>query len=153
MGRVLGLDFGIKRVGAALSDPRRQLATPREVYARRSEELDARHYADLVRADQVDQIVIGLPLHTGGSESELSLMARRWGAWLANATGRRVTFFDERYSTVEAEAILRAHGFSLKERKARRDMLSAQILLQAYLDAGCPATEAPAEPLADTAEN
>ncbi|MBV8265979.1 MAG: Holliday junction resolvase RuvX, partial [Planctomycetaceae bacterium] len=63
MSRVLGLDFGTRRVGAAVSDPRRLIATPLEVYERRDPAQDARHYQTLVREHEVDRIVIGLPLH------------------------------------------------------------------------------------------
>jgi putative Holliday junction resolvase len=97
-------------------------------------------------------VVIGLPLHTGGGESDLSRAAREWGAWLAAETGRPVVFHDERYTSVEAEGMMRAAGLKAVDRKARRDMLAAQILLQAYLDAGCPESEAPPAPLEDAGE-
>ncbi len=149
MGRVLGVDFGLKRVGAALSDPRRVIATPLEIYERRDPNRDARHYRDLVEAEDVRSLVVGLPLHTGGGEGDLAKLARAWGAWLARETNLPVTFFDERYTSVGADHLMRAHGLKLRDRKARRDMLAAQILLQNFLDAGCPEVEAPAAPLAD----
>ena len=152
MGRILGLDFGLKRVGAALSDPRRVIATPLEIYERRDPTRDARHYRDLVEAEGVAALVVGLPLHTGGGEGELARLARAWGVWLAGATGLAVTFSDERYTSVDADHLMRSHGLKLRDRKARRDMLAAQILLQNYLDAGCPSAEPPALPLADPPE-
>lgn len=152
MGRILGLDFGTRRVGAALSDPRRVIATPLEVYERRDPARDAAHYRALVAEEDVDRIVVGLPLHTRGHEGDLAILARRFGAWIAEATGLPVAFHDERYTTVDADEALRSHGFKLKDRKARRDMLAARILLQNYLDAGCPEAEAPASPLDDRPE-
>ena len=149
MGRILGLDFGLKRVGAALSDPRRVIATPLEIYGRRDPSRDARHYRDLVESEGIAALVVGLPLHTGGGEGELARLARAWGGWLAGATALPVSFFDERYTSVDADHLMRSHGLRLRERKARLDMLAAQILLQNYLDAGCPQSEAPALPLAD----
>jgi putative holliday junction resolvase len=149
MGRVLGLDFGTRRVGAALSDPRRQIATPLEVHQRRDSAGDSRHYQELVRKHEVDQIVIGLPLHTSGRVGTGVALARQFGARLAESTGLCVVFFDERYTTSEAEDTLIAAGLKRSRRKVLRDMLAAQILLQNYLDAGCPATEAPALPLDD----
>ena len=149
MTRVLGVDFGTRRVGAAVSDPGRSIATPLEVYERRNPTLDSAHYRALVIEHDVDRIVVGLPLHTGGGESESSAMARRWGSWLSESTGRPVVFFDERYSTVEADDVLRSAGIKLRDRKAKRDMLAARILLQNYLDAGCPDDETPPAPLAD----
>lgn len=153
MGRILGIDFGLKRVGAALSDPRRSIATPLEVYERRDERLDGRHYRELVEEEGVERIVVGLPLHTGGGESELSARARAFAAWLGTLTARPVVLYDERYTTSEAEELMRAAGLKSADRKARRDMLAAQLLLQAYLDAGCPETEAPPAPLADAPES
>ena len=89
MGRVLGLDFGTRRVGAAISDPRRQIASPLEVHDRRDAAGDARHYQELVREHEVDRIVIGLPLHTSGRTGTSALLARQFGAGLHTATGCR----------------------------------------------------------------
>src|SRR3954447_15912390 len=149
MGRLLGLDFGTRRIGAAVSDPRRLIATPLEVHERRDPAQDARHYQALVRENEVDRIVIGLPLHTGGREGTSALLARDFGRWLGQVTGLPILFYDERYTTSDAEDTLIAAGLKRSRRKGLRDMLAAQILLQNYLDAGCPETEAPATPLAD----
>ena len=152
MGRVLGIDFGVKRVGAAVSDPGRSIATPLEVYERRDPVQDARHYKKLVEEDEVDRIVIGLPVHTSGREGESAVKARAWGAWLAGVTGLSVIYYDERYTTVLAEDVLIEIGFSRQKRKGMRDMLAARILLQNYLDAGCPETLARPESLTDDEE-
>jgi putative Holliday junction resolvase len=149
MTRILGLDFGTRRVGAAVSDPGHSIATPLEVYERRNPKLDAAHYQEVIAENDVDRIVIGLPLHTGGGESESSAQARRWGTWLAEAAGLPVVFFDERYTSVDAEDGLRSAGIKLKNRKDKRDMLAARILLQNYLDAGCPVSEGAPSSLID----
>ncbi len=128
------------------------IATPLEIYHRRDDRLDARHYRALVEEEDVERLVVGLPVHTGGGESELSAQARRWGAWLSSTCERPVVFQDERYTSADAEAILRDSGQKVRDRKARRDMLAAQILLQRYLDAGCPETESPVLPLLDDPE-
>ena len=149
MPRILGLDYGTRRVGAALSDPGRTMAFPAEVYELRGPDHDARHYRELVREDEVERIVIGLPLHTSGREGQLAALTRSFGDWLSGVTGLPVVFFDERYTTVEAEHRLIDAGLKRQKRKALRDQLAAQIMLQGYLDAGCPETEAKAVPLAD----
>lgn len=151
MGRVLGLDFGTKRVGLAISDPRRSIATPLEVYDRRDRDRDSKYFRRIVGEHEVDQIVVGLPLHTGGNEGVSSRLARGWGRWLGEVTGLPVAFFDERYTTVEAEESMIAAGLKRHKRVGLRDMLAARLLLQNYLDAGCPVEEAPATPLADPA--
>ena len=149
MNRVLGIDFGTRRVGAAVSDPRRLIATPLEVYQRRDPVQDARHYRELVQEHEIDLIVIGLPLHTGGGESESSRQARAWGEWLGQLTDLPVRYHDERYSTVDAIDVLRSSGIKKKDRQSRRDMLAARILLQGFLDAGCPEQTTESAPLMD----
>jgi putative Holliday junction resolvase len=152
MGRILAIDFGTRRVGAALSDPRALIASPLETYERRSPLLDAAHYRQVVEDEGVDRIVVGLPLHTSGAESESATLARGFGAWLGQVTSRPVHFFDERYTSVEADALLRDSGLAKRARKERRDMLAALVLLQAYLDAGAPEHEPPARSLDDAEE-
>ncbi len=152
MGRVLGLDFGLRRVGGAISDPGRVIASPLEVYERKNDDLDARHYRAIMREHEVERIVVGLPVHTSGREGQLAGLARKWGSWLAAVTGLPVMFADERYTSVEAENMMIQSGLKRRKRKALRDKLAAQILLQGYLDAGCPEVESASKPLADPEE-
>lgn len=149
MGRILGLDFGFRRVGAAISDPGRSIASPLEVYVRGSTDQDARHYRQLVREHEIEQIVVGLPVHTSGREGEMATQARTWGSWLATVTGLPLRLADERYTSVEADNLMLGSGLKRQKRKELRDKLAAQILLQAYLDAGCPDAEPTPQPLAD----
>ena len=149
MGRILALDFGLKRVGGAISDPGRTIASPLEVYERRNAELDASHYQRLVREHDVQRIVIGLPVHTSGREGELARLARAWGSWLGSVTSLPVLYVDERYTSIEADNLMHGEGLKRKKRKGLRDKLAAWILLQNYLDAGCPEIDTPPAPLAD----
>ena len=80
---ILGLDFGTRRIGAAVSDPGRTIAFPLELHERRGPDGDARHYRELVKENDVDRIVVGLPLHTSGREGQLASSARTFGEWLA----------------------------------------------------------------------
>lgn len=148
-GCILGIDFGTKRVGAAVSDSRRLIATTLEVYERRDPAQDARHYQALVREHDVSRIVVGLPVHLGGFEGTSAALARTWGNWLAGVTGLPVVYYDERYTTVEAEESLIAAGLKRSQRKGLRDMLAARLLLQNYLEDGCPETIARPRPLSD----
>ena len=79
-------------------------------------------------------LVVGLPIFASGEESASSYAARQFGKWLGEVTGLPVIFFDERYSSSEAERLLGDAKMTSKRRKARRDMLAAQILLSAYLE-------------------
>ncbi len=149
MGRILGIDFGLRRVGAALSDVERRMASPLEVFERRDPHAEARHYRELVAEERIDRIVVGLPVHGHGGESAISTQARAWGAWLATTCGVPVIFFDERFTSREADERMREAGIKASARKGRIDMVAAQILLQDYLDAGCPDVETPSQPLDD----
>jgi putative Holliday junction resolvase len=141
--RLLGVDYGSVRVGLAVSDPDRKIAFPLETYTRRDRERDAAYFRELAAREEVGGLVVGLPVHTDGREGRKAAEARAFGRGLAEATGLAVVFWDERFTTVEAESALWEAGLTHKKRKARRDRVAAQILLQAYLDAGCPAEEAP----------
>jgi putative Holliday junction resolvase len=139
VSKILGVDFGSVRVGLAVSDVDRKFAFPLEVYERKGAEVDAAWFADCVRTAEVGLLVVGLPVHLDGREGQKAVEARQFGAWLAGVTGLPVVYWDERFTTTEAESALWSAGLSHKKRKARRDKVAAQILLQAYLDAGCPA--------------
>jgi putative Holliday junction resolvase len=136
--RVLGIDYGQVRVGLAVSDPDRKIASPLATYVRRNEEADRRYFNEIAEREQIGLIVVGLPLHLSGAEGRKATEARRFGEWLHQITGLGIVYWDEQFSTVEAESHLWAAELTHKQRKARRDRLAAQIFLQAYLDAGCP---------------
>jgi len=147
-GRVAGIDFGTVRIGIAISDPGRTIASPYENYTRRGPEQDARRFQRLVAEEEVTLFVVGLPVHLDGRESQKSSEARRFGQWLSEATGVPVVYFDERFTSVQAEQLLVDAQMTSKRRKKRLDMLSAQIMLTAYLESHASGDEA-AGPLDD----
>jgi putative Holliday junction resolvase len=136
--RILGVDFGTVRIGLAISDPDRKFAFPLEVRQRQGAEADSAFFRALVEREEIGGLVVGLPIHLNGREGGKAREARTFGAWLAGQTGLPVIFHDERFTTVEAESALWEAGLTHKRRKERRDKVAAQMLLQAYLDAGCP---------------
>ena len=133
-GRLCGVDYGTVRIGIALTDSRQTLASPHDNYTRRGPVQDAKYFVELAREENVAAFVVGLPVHTSGHESQKSLEARTFGAWLAELTGKPVVFFDERYTSAEAERWLIDADLTSKQRKVRLDKLAAQILLSAYLE-------------------
>jgi putative holliday junction resolvase len=141
--RLLGIDHGQARLGFAVSDPERRIASPLANYTRRDLEQDGRYLKTVIEAEEIGQLVIGLPVHLSGFEGEQAVAAREFGKWLTRLTALPCTFWDERFSTWEAESSLRAAGLTHKKREARRDQVAAQVLLQAYLDAGCPGETSP----------
>ena len=142
-GRIAGIDFGTVRIGIAVSDPDRSLASPLEIYTRRTPELDARRFRDLAAREGVCLWVVGLPVHLDGRESRKSLEARQFARWLAQTTGIPAELFDERFTSVEAEELLRDARLSSRRRKNRIDMVAAQILLTAYLQSQSKGREPP----------
>ncbi len=137
-GRLLGVDYGSKRIGLSVSDPDRKFSFPLTTYERRSADEDAAYFRALVTEEPVGKVVLGLPVHLDGREGQKAAEVRAFGDWLADVTGLSVVYFDERYTTVEAESALWEAGLTHKKRRDRRDRVAAQILLQTYLDAGCP---------------
>jgi putative Holliday junction resolvase len=133
-GRVAGIDYGTVRIGIAVSNPERTIASPLENYTRRSPDQDAERFRRLAAEERIVLFVVGLPIHLDGGESEKSFEARQFGRWLAEITGVPVELFDERFTSHEAEQFLLAADMTRKRRKKRMDMLAAQIMLSAYLE-------------------
>jgi putative Holliday junction resolvase len=133
-GRLLGIDFGTRRIGFAVSDEEQRLAVPLETYTLRNPDGDGRHLNSVVGDYRIVGLVVGLPLHMGGEEGQKAGEARRFGAWAAGVTGLPTGFWDERLSTSQADEHLAAAQVNPKKRKLLRDKIAAQIMLQSYLD-------------------
>jgi putative Holliday junction resolvase len=146
-GRIAGIDYGTRRIGIAIADTGQSIASPFENYTRSGEEADRRRFCRLVEQEQIVRFVVGLPVHLDGRESQKSSEARQFGAWLARETGVDVVFFDERFTTHEAELALSQAQLTKKQRKARLDKLAAQIMLTAYLESrgAAPGEAGPAD--------
>lgn len=141
--KLLGVDYGAKRVGLAISDPDRKFAFPLEVRERQGRESDEAYFRALIEREEVGGLVVGLPVHFDGSDSKEAADARSFAKWLGEISQLEVAFADERFTSVLAESALWDAGLTHKRRKARRDKVAAQIFLQAFLDAGCPRDEKP----------
>jgi putative Holliday junction resolvase len=142
-GRLAAIDYGTVRIGIAVSDSRQTIASPYENYNRRDPRADAERFRRLVSEEGIVGFVVGLPVHLSGLESQKSTEARKFGQWLAEATGIQVHLFDERFTSSEAEQFLGAAQLTKKQRKARLDKLAAQILLSAYLESKTRGQDAP----------
>lgn len=131
----MALDLGEKRIGVALSDPTRTIASAHSVINRRSRLEDVARYAHLIAENGVVLLVIGLPITLGGHEGERAAWVRDYAADLAERLAVPVAFWDESLSTVEASASLRAQGKRGRKLRERVDAVAAAIILQSYLDA------------------
>lgn len=136
-GRVLAIDFGKKRVGLALSDPLRIMASPQGFLPRRlAQDPEARQLiaelSALIEREEVQEIVIGEPTRTDGRPHDWLDEVHTFGALLAELTELPVHYFDERYTTRLALSTFRP-GMDPKQKKAEIDGRAAAILLNDYL--------------------
>ena len=142
-GRIAGIDFGTVRIGVAVADLEVGIATPVETYTRRSEKADAEYFRRLAAEERLIRFVVGLPVHLDGGESQKSTEARAFGKWLTETTGLPVDYFDERYTSAQAEELLQQAQLTKKRRKERVDQLAAQLMLTAYLESGGRGQDSP----------
>lgn len=142
-GRLAGIDYGDKRIGVAICDGDRIIASPLETHVRTNDAADRAYFRQLARDYDLVGFVVGLPVHASGEESESSAKCRRFAAWLTETTGLPVAFFDERYTTSQAKVLMAGSGLSRQKKKDRRDMLAAQVILAAYLQSPHAAEEPP----------
>ena len=133
-GRLLALDYGSRRIGAALSDPLGITAQPLPAIRRQGNNRDIEAIGELVREFSVDGVLLGLPLMLDGTEGEQAKRARAFGEKIADRLGIPVETWDERMTTVQAERHLIASGMRREKRREVRDSVSAVILLQSRLD-------------------
>ena len=135
--RYMGLDFGTKTVGVAISDETGLIAQPLCTVTRQRVTKLRRTYAELERLaaeHEVGLIVVGLPKHLSGSEGERSVATRQFAMTVKRRTGIPIVLWDERLTTVEADRILDATGVAESARKEYIDKMAAAIILQSYMD-------------------
>jgi putative Holliday junction resolvase len=132
--RVLAIDPGSVRIGLAISDPSGTIAQPLTVLRRRSLPEDLKELRRVCDEQGVEWIVVGLPRQMDGRLDTAAQDAQAFGAALAEATGRPVSYWDERLTTVAAERHLLAQGIRRDKRRADVDRIAATLLLQAFLD-------------------
>lgn len=132
--RILGIDYGSKRIGIAVSDPGRTMAHPIQTIEVKPNGSHLEEIMKIAESFEVDRVVVGLPYNMDGSLGLKGKEVMQWGKDLEHRTGLPVVFWDERLSTSEAHDMLR--GFNMKGRKRRVvvDRIAASIILQAYLD-------------------
>lgn len=135
--RALGIDFGEKRIGMAVSDPTNTLATPLETLRRRAgKRPPLKKMAEVAAELDVGQLVVGLPVGLDGEENAWCTEVRTMGVKLGDRLEVPVAFVDERMTSVRAERAVRSTGLSktAREEKGRVDAAAAQLILQAWLD-------------------
>lgn len=142
--RVLGIDFGERRIGLAISDPEGRLAVPLTTIERTTDRAAIGRIADLARREGVGRLVVGEPKGLDGGRGEAAERARRFAGKLAEALALPWEAVDEALTSVEAEQRLTAAGVDVRRHPERIDAVAAQILLQEALDRRRAAGESPA---------
>jgi 23S rRNA pseudouridine1911/1915/1917 synthase len=136
VGRVVGIDPGEARIGVAVSDEGRMLASSRETLEGLDDAAAARRVAEIAAEHDARTIVVGLPIRMDGSLGHRALRARELAVAVEDAARARVVLWDERLSSAEAERVLRETGERTRGRKKGRiDQVAASVILQGYLDA------------------
>lgn len=132
--RKMGLDYGKARIGVAFSDLSGTIASADHIYKTQTEEKDLLYFDKLIKDRNVSMVVFGLPLNADGTESEMSKTVRTFAEKLKEKSQVTVAFQDERYTSFEAEEYLKEAKIKWEKRKELIDKVSAQIILQNYLD-------------------
>ena len=139
--RVMALDVGDKRIGVAVSDSTGLVPTPLTTIGTKSESEDIEAVLLLADEHAVEEIVVGLPLSLSGQRGPQARKVARFAESLSGRAAVPVTMLDERYSTAEAERLLREAGVQPARERARTDAAAAAVILRAYLDSRRAAAE------------
>lgn len=135
--RILGLDYGSKTVGVAVSDPLGLTAQGVEIIRRKSENKLRQTLArleELIAEYQVERLVLGLPKHMNNDMGDRAVKSLEFQEILKRRTGLDVVMWDERLTTVSAEKVLMESGVRREHRKEYVDEIAAVFILQGYLD-------------------
>jgi putative holliday junction resolvase len=131
--RTLGIDFGERRIGLAISDPEGRIALPLTTLERRNDRSAARAIAEIARREGVERLVLGEPVGLDGARGPAAERVRRFGRRLEEVSGLAVSFVGEALTSVEAAERLRAAGVDPRKEPGRIDAVAAQILLEEAL--------------------
>lgn len=136
LSRTICFDFGERRIGVAASDPTRTIASPLTTVQRRAGKRPPyTELLEIIRDQEADELVVGLPLDLGGDETAWTAEVRAFGDGLASRTGLPVHWMDERMTSVRAERTVRGMGLKRgeRERKERVDAAAAALILEGWL--------------------
>ncbi|TWU58084.1 Holliday junction resolvase RuvX [Rubripirellula reticaptiva] len=134
-GRVASVDYGTVRIGIAICDPDRILASPLEVCSAANWEDKGDYFRNLAKDERIVAYVVGLPIHCDGGESDKSREARKFAKWLFDETDLPVRLFDERFTTSAANSRMAGAGYTRAKKKKRVDAIAALVLLESFLEA------------------
>lgn len=133
--RILGIDYGSKRIGLALSDPTHTIARSLEVIERKEEVVeDLERIGEIARENDIESIVIGMPVRMSGVEGEKAREVNDFISSMEKVINVPIIKWDERLTTAEGERVLISADVSRRKRKKVIDKIAASLILQNYLD-------------------
>jgi len=132
--RIIGIDFGQKRIGIAVSDPLKIIASPVKTLSRTTEEDDLKKIDEVIKSYEAATVVVGLPKNMDGTEGQSAALAKDFAQKIKDKSAVEIVFKDERMSSQSAERVLDEANMHWKKRKEVVDTIAAQIILQSYLD-------------------
>ena len=133
MKRIMALDYGDARTGVAISDLMCTIVGSTTVIPSRNAEKAIIDIVKLAKDNDVEEIVVGLPKNMDGSEGPRAEVCREFAQQVGEASGLKITMWDERRTTVEAHNILSEHNYHGKKRKDTVDAVAASLILEGYL--------------------
>lgn len=133
-GRILAIDWGMKNIGLAVSDPLGVTAQPLPTLKHTNRRTDLARIGELIEALGVALILVGHPLHLKGHAGRRAREAERFADHIRRMTNIPVELFDERLTSAEAERLMLGAGLSRSKRREKADQVAAQLILQTYLD-------------------
>lgn len=133
-GKALGIDYGDRRIGIAVSDNEREVVFVREYIENTSRSEVIQKIKDLCDQDQISLIVVGLPLNMDGEDTDQTVKVRLFTEDLKKAIKKEIVLHDERLTATQSDVILTSIGVKSDARKERKDAIEASLILQNYLD-------------------
>jgi len=130
--RLIAIDYGEKRIGIALSDPMRTISKPYRVLANAEgfwDELNS-----IITNEKVGRIILGLPLNFEGEDTQKTMEVRAFGEELTSRVAIPWEFYDESFTSQDANEALKIMGYSVRESRKVIDMMAAALILRNYLD-------------------
>lgn len=134
MGRIIGLDYGEKRIGIALADPLGITAQPFRTITGTSERDKIKQISSMVQDLNVQKIVIGFPLTLRGSKGKSAKRVEEFAKKLSCKVSAVIVYWDERFTSVQARRVLHQMNKKASRQKEKVDLIASVILLQSYLD-------------------
>jgi putative Holliday junction resolvase len=132
--RILGIDFGDRNIGLAVSDALLLTAQAIGRYRIQNKEEDKKYFLELVSKYEISEIVVGLPLRMDGSPGTRVEKTKKFARWLERTLNLPIVFWDERLTTQQALKILSEQKIHFRKKKSLKDQISASLILSSYLE-------------------